>query len=306
MGNRPPTAAMERHPRNGRVDKETRGISKRLDCMSDIDSDLPSKGTCDRWRRVFDILKDAGNNPLKKDDVIEVHCATELVSPLVLQVLYLLKDNVKYCHYKNNDKTLEALPTNLSECKCDIKVFEFPDRNNAYLWLACQKGVSEKSGGCQPEQQNAGQCSLFCEPAGNSVFHSGRESGIIQLFKLGFSLFERPINVNNLLSYLQLTTHPIRGKLRSELARHLQSEGGRGEKWDAIIKNFDFTVKKEKNGKIATKDLRDEKMEFLKPLEGDYETGIPRKDVLSFSNALSDWAKKEPSPTKSLKRKFLS
>ena len=272
--------------------KETRGISKRLDCMSDIDSDLPSKGTCDRWRRVFDILKDAGNNPLKKDDVIEVHCATELVSPLVLQVLDLLKDNVRYCHYKNNDKTLEALPTNLSECKCDIKVFEFPDRNNAYLWLACQKGVSEKT--VVVNQNNKTLDNVLYsvnQPEIQSSIQDGNP-GIIQLFKLGFSLFERPINVNNLLSYLQLTTHPIPGKLRSELARHLQSEGGRGEKWDAIIKNFDFTVKKEKNGKIATKDLRDVKMEFLKPLEGVYETGIPRMGVLSFSNALSDWAKK--------------
>lgn len=270
--------------------KEMRGISKRLDCMADIDSDHLPLGACDRWRRIYDELKK--NNPLKKDDVIEVHCAVELISPLVLQVLDLLKDNVKYGHYNNNDKTSDALPADLSECKCNIKVFEFPDRNNAYLWLACQKDISDKT--VVVNQNNKMLDNVLYsvnQPEIQSSIQDGNP-GIIQLFKLGFSLFERPINVNNLLSYLQLTTHPVPGKLRSELARHLQNKGGRGEKWDEIIKEFDFTVTKEKDGKKEKKDLRDEKMQFLNPLEGENEAGISRDEVISFSNALSDWAKK--------------
>lgn len=282
--------------------KKVRGISTLLDCMADIDPDLLPLGACDRWRRVYSELQK--NNPLKKKDCIEVHCAVELVSPLVLQVLDLLKDNVKYCHYTNDDKTLDALPANLSDCKCNVKMLEFADRYNAYLWLACSKDITDKTVVVNRDNKMLDNVLYSVnQPEIQSSIQDGNP-GIIQLFKLGFSLFERPVNVNNLLSYLQLTMHPLPGKLRGKLASRLQKEGGRGEEWEKIIKEFDFTVKKEKEGKEVKKNLRNEKMEFLKPLEGENEAGISRDDVLSFSNALSDWAKKRQFSGQSLEKEI--
>ena len=57
----------------------------------------------------------------------------------------------------------------------------------------------------------------------------------LQLFKLAMSLFSRPLNINDVLSYLQLPVGPVPRKLRSALAYILATNGGFGEiDWNDI------------------------------------------------------------------------
>lgn len=58
---------------------------------------------------------------------------------------------------------------------------------------------------------------------------AGGDSSITQLFRLGLSLLERPLNVQNLLEFLRMDVSPILGL---GLAFALKREGGRGEEWN--------------------------------------------------------------------------
>lgn len=57
------------------------------------------------------------------------------------------------------------------------------------------------------------------------------DSSITQLLRLGLSLLERPLNINNLLGYLRTGFSPIKGEVRYPLAAALLRDGGRGETW---------------------------------------------------------------------------
>ena len=87
---------------------------------------------------------------------------------------------------------------------------------------------------------------------------------LLQLFKLGLSLFARPLNVYNLLSYLQIPGNPL-GGVSYKLARVLSDEGGINETWKEVIKEYDFTDDEGKN-------RRAEKLAFIEMLNKDYES----------------------------------
>lgn len=57
---------------------------------------------------------------------------------------------------------------------------------------------------------------------------AGGDSSITQLFRLGLSLLERPLNVQNLLEFLRMNVSPFHGH---SLAFALKRDGGLGEEW---------------------------------------------------------------------------
>lgn len=75
---------------------------------------------------------------------------------------------------------------------------------------------------------------------------AGGDSSITQLFRLGMSLLERPLNVKNLLEYLRAPVSPIPGKTRGSLAFALKREGGRGEEWEKALDNCDDKAETER------------------------------------------------------------
>ncbi len=75
----------------------------------------------------------------------------------------------------------------------------------------------------------------------------------LQLFKLALSVFSRPLNVQNILSYLQLPDGPVPSKLRNDLANILIQEGGFGAiDWDGL-KNDEKKAEAVKNAGLKTK-----------------------------------------------------
>ena len=65
--------------------------------------------------------------------------------------------------------------------------------------------------------------------------YASGNSSITQLLRLGLSILERPLNINNLLEYLRTGFSPIPGKIRYALAEALLRDGGRGGKWKKIL-----------------------------------------------------------------------
>lgn len=66
---------------------------------------------------------------------------------------------------------------------------------------------------------------------------AGGDSSILQFFRLGLSLLERPVDVRNLLEYLRNGFSPIPDKQRYALAGALKRDGGRGENWTKALQD---------------------------------------------------------------------
>ena len=276
--------------------KDVRGISPKLDCMADLEDKPLLKGTSDRWVRVLNELDN--HLPFHDDDIIEVYCSLEILPPVIQRVLEKLGDKVKYCYYENDDKTQQKKTVDLRNCLDKIRVYNFKDKHLAYLWAACEKNLSPEIVVVNRENKDFDNVLYSMNKPEIQSSVSDANPQIIQLFKLGMSLFERPLNINNLLSYLQLTSHPLPGALRRDLAGHLQSEGGLGDEWTVVIKEFFNNLeiendKKKKEDKKDIKKIREDKMVFLNLLTNDYSSGIPVEDVKEYNAALESWARKK-------------
>lgn len=53
---------------------------------------------------------------------------------------------------------------------------------------------------------------------------------IVQIFKLGMSLWQSPMNIRNILSWLLLPMHPLKSDIRHRLARNIMETNGYGNK----------------------------------------------------------------------------
>ena len=105
---------------------------------------------------------------------------------------------------------------------------------------------------------------------------AGGDSSITQLFRLGMSLLERPLNVKNLLEYLRAPVSPIPGKTRGSLAFALKREGGRGEEWEKALDNC--------NDKAETERF------LLSLLNADVSDGRNLASVVTdWCQAVEDW-----------------
>jgi len=248
---------------------ETAVESDKLKALARIVAGVVGKHEAKRWQELTVYLQN--HVIMQKDDMIEVHHVELVPAVIQLALEQLAKQaTVKYI-------TLEG------EIPTDIKVFQFKTRTEAYRWYLSQpdalKDVNVTISG--------DNCILndMAIAMGKPVVNSKSQNSnpqLLQLFKLGMSLFARPINVYNLLSYLQIPGHPL-GGIAYKLARVLAKEGGINEKWQQTINEYDFTDEK-------GKDRRTEKLDFIEMTSKNYTDGkIIVDDVKTYAGKLAHW-----------------
>ena len=107
------------------------------------------------------------------------------------------------------------------------------------------------------------------------------DSSVLQLFRLGLSLLDRPhpqvVDISTLLEYLRTGFSPIPVKFRNALARALKADGGRGEDWEEAIAKYGDAP---------------EVQTFLLPLlNADIENGTVSASVVTdWCEALAQWS----------------
>ena len=243
--------------------------SDKLAALAEIAKGVQGKHVARRWQDLTASLRD--HAVFSKDDVIEVHTA-ELIPPVIKAALVQLSSQATV-NYVTNEGTTPS----------DVSVYHFKTRTQAYQWyLSWPEALADVDVTVSADNCILNDMALSMgRPAVNSKSQNSNPQ-LLQLFKLGLSLFARPLNVYNLLSYLQVPGNPL-GGVAYKLAQVLADEGGINEKWQEVITNYDFT---DDEGK----DRRDDKLAFIAMINADYSPDrIPVADVRTYTGKLAHW-----------------
>ena len=222
-----------------------------------------------RWHELTSHLK--SHRILMKDDYIEVHDKDHVPAVIRRALDELAKQTtVSYTVSQGN------IPD-------DFKVYQFKTRTEAYQWYLSKPEALQNT----DVTISSDNCILndmamaMGQPVVNSTATNSNPQ-LLQLFKLGMSLFARPLNVYNLLSYLQIPGNPL-GGVSYQLARVLANEGGINEEWKKVIDEYDFT---DDEGK----DKRSDKLAFIEMINKDYDAEkILVDDVKEYAGKLAHW-----------------
>lgn len=202
---------------------------ERLDKLAEVErtfrkqSDCP--GTPDRWKTVIDEMKE-GKTPFLKEDHIEVWYPEDLLPALVQTALSLSGAEVEYKR--------EALSNKVDFTGKKVELRRYAELTDAFEAFALE---TQPEGTVFINEDNY-RLNAVLRRYGLALEQASTEEGnpsIPQIFKLGLSLLLRPMDPQTLLSYLQLPTGPLPGKLASALARALLDDNGVGEAWEAAL-----------------------------------------------------------------------
>ena len=261
---------------------------KKLMALAEIEKDFHSYGKADCWRQLCEEYQ-------RRDvlegmvDKIRFDCTKSDIPEIIQRTLYAIFDR--------KNVTFES---NCCQQEMDvsrIKLLEFYDVNDAYEWIAQVDELPKETVIVNRDNIRLNH-TLYTwnKPmVGASLMQSNPQ--LLQLFKLSMSLFSRPLNIYNVVSYLQLPMSPIPSGLRYKLAGILLKNGGFGEmkkrddgmvcdEWDEAIATYEFM----KDGKKASPQYRANKLSFLKPIRADYHGGLTKDEIAAYIKSITDWA----------------
>lgn len=248
---------------------DTDNCSDKLKDLAKIVKGVKNKHISTRWKELAKHIM--SYRILQEHDCIEVHDIKQI--PAVVRMTLDVLAKQATVNYKVKEG---ALPETFS-------LYQFKTRSDAYQWyLSKPKALQDVDVTISSDNCILNDMAIAMgRPLVNSTATKSNPQ-LLQLFKLGMSLFTRPVNVYNLLSYLQVPGNPL-GGVSYKLARVLSDEGGINETWNDVIKEYDFT---DEEGK----DKRAEKLAFIEMLNKNYPSDkILVDDIKSFANKLAHW-----------------
>lgn len=275
---------------------DIRNVSAKLDLLSDIERHITGSGINIRGEsdRLVALIN-SKSSLLQKDDEVFVHFPAEHISPIIAKLLNKLSDEGTRITYMVPDKSIAADGTNLKKVQeafltnttelldpdkdDSFRIIKFDRQGSALEWVV-KSTNSEGTVFINSDNRSFDNIQLlYGNPlSGSSLKDANPE--IIQLFKLGCSLFLRPLNIYNLLSYLQISRHPLPFELRRDLIDVIISEGGIiNPEWEKVLEEYLLIPESKK------KDI----MVFL-PVDGEGGSEIDINRLKEFVKALRTWA----------------
>lgn len=254
------------------------------------------KGSADRWLELAKLAE--RQSLLNEGDVVKCTCAKEQLPLLVQKVLEA--SHADFAKYP--DKV--QIPDDLI-----VKVLHYNDMLDVYRQVAAGK----LEGDVFINRDNVSLNHILLswgKPLLDATIQNSNPLSL-QLFKLALSVFSRPLNIQNLLSYFLLPVGPIPGKLRTALANVLVTNGGFGEiDWDVLeeekaqaLKAADISskweqaiweyVENEDESSELTRVKRQEKMALLSPITDKAivpEGTIPVNKLKEYIGVIDQWA----------------
>ena len=260
----------------------------KLQALAAIEPNFVSKGACDRWRIVRDTYREKNVLPGVVDE-IRIDCPCSEIPALIKSTLdAIIKQGVNVTWAVNNvEQDLNV---------DNIELLEFDDLNDAYEWISQVKDLPKNTVVINRDNIRLNHTlHTWDKPLVQASLQQSNPQ-ILQLFKLSMSVFSRPLNIHNLVAYLQLPLGPIPEGLRWRLAKLLLSKGGFGDTkqredekerddWDEAIRTYEFTNNEGK----PTPQARSKKMTFLKPIRTDYSNGIDKTVLNDYATEIRKW-----------------
>lgn len=302
------------------------GVSSKLDEMAAIEKIfrkdlyfLPGKS--DRWVRMY---KFSSNNiVLENNDVVEVKVAESSLLPLIdgvlknirrsgVQVVYggdcgnaeigsgkgtnlsnlqaFLRDNSKKFNWNKDDNSLELI--------------HFKNMNTALEWAASYSDTQKyEITICSDTKSFNDNLQVFGKPLVNSRMTDSNPQ-LLQLLNLGISLFMRPLDMDNLLSYLLVPVNPLPGKLRCWLVEALTCDNGLGDTWQSVFdgnSRYIFTSEKTDGTESPETEedisYKERKMKFISMVMNDSHIKnvdkvqyVSKDAIMDFVSALMLWS----------------
>jgi hypothetical protein len=258
----------------------------KLNILAKIEKDFKCIGYADRWCRICESI-DKVPDIKKQISAIQVDCPVNELPFIIYKTVQKLEGNGVIINWQE-PKQIVMEPQK-------YRVVYFEQLRDVYEWIATS---NIPSGVVFVNRNNVVLNHVLYTWDKPQVQSNLTDSNpqLLQLFKLGLSIFSRPLNVTNLTSYLQLPISPIPSDLRRSLSKLLIDNGGFGEKvkgdngkevdsWNYIIDSYEFI---NSDGK-ATAQARNNKLKFLEPIRKDYTLGIPKADLVDYVNAIDKW-----------------
>lgn len=269
--------------------------SSRLEGLAAVECFFTEKGESDRWRALLELSK---TTPLlDKTDGIEVCCKKEHLEPLYRQLFDRMEENgCKVCY----DSV--AIADDLLQ---KTQVLSFKNDLDMAEWLAQQKLGDNDVVVC--DDTSILNLNLAREGKPQVGDESTAIGAIMQIFTLGFQLFNKPLDINTLLAYLQLPSTPLTSlyvkcknddgsdyymSLRRVLFKQLLEDNGIGTKWDNLIKEAAFDYK---GNDLSKSPERTRALLFINQwtrVSGSGANGtVIKKEIEKYLDALKKWAK---------------
>ena len=263
----------------------------KLSVLADIETDFKLKGAPDYWREVYEACEDKSLADCLSD--IQIDCPWSEIPTLVQRTLERIEKHGTTLH-KTVPETADPAQLNVTK----IKLLEFDDVNEAYEWMTQVAELPEDTVIVNRDNMRLNYTLYTWDKPAVHASLTQSNPQLLQLFKLSMSVFARPVNIYNLVSYLQLPMSPIPAKLRYELTHVLLKNGGFGEKkerddgqwrddWENSIASFEFLDDKGK----ATPQAKAKKMPFLNVIRKPYDSGIPKEDLVDYIAQLQQWVR---------------
>lgn len=271
----------------------------KLHVLAEIEKEMRNgaffPGNADFWRRICDHLDNNNDfqNPIAE---IQIDCPWSEIPYLVQRTFKVLKNDGTRLELTVDENKSVDLQTD------KISVVKFDDLLDAYERITQLENIPQNCAIVNRDNARLNH-TLYTwdKPAVHATLTQSNPQ-LLQLFKLSLSIFSRPLNLGNLVSYLQLPLSPIPGTLRSQLARILLKNGGFGEvkmcddgnlrdDWDETIRTYEF-IEYDKDGNPKSGDskkVRAEKMAFLNPVRQDFSDGIPQNELNNYVEKMQEW-----------------
>lgn len=269
--------------------------SSRLNGLAAVEAFFTEKGESDRWRTLLGLSK---STPLlEKTDRIEVGCKKEHLEPLYRQLFDNMEKNGCTVSYAPMDTAFNLQQkAQLLSFKNDLEMAE---------WMVQQKLGDNDVVVCDDASILNINLSLEGQPQFGD--ESNAIGAVMQIFTLGLQLFNKPLNLNTLLAYLQLPATPLTSifvvdekkdgtkyypSLRRALFNQLLEDNGIGEKWNELIDGavYDHDGKDmSKSSQRTTALLLINQWTHVKESAGKYT--VEKKTVLEFLDTMKKWAK---------------
>lgn len=246
-------------------------------------------GTADYWRTICQQYESTTDfpNPITE---IQIDCPWSEIPYLIQRTLNALENRgARLIMTVDESKQVELQADK-------IKVVQFTDLLDAYEWMARVEKMPENCAIINRDNVRLNHTFYtWNKPAVHASLTQSNPQ-LLQLFKLSLSVFSRPLNLNNLVSYLQLPSGPIPRSLRFKLLHILLKNGGFGEvkmrdEWDEAILTYEFK-EYDKNGNPQPGDnskVRAAKMDYLLPIRQDFSKGLNKIDLNAYVDRMQEW-----------------